>query len=88
MRQKYVHEGPAELQGEELNREGGVATASSGIIDMTLSWKDIAWFKSITKLPIVLKGIQVPIYKLNGPLYRRCSSLYFQLFCIFIYGFI
>ncbi|KAI7859964.1 hypothetical protein BDC45DRAFT_431621 [Circinella umbellata] len=58
MRQKYVHEGPAELQGEELNREGGVATASSGIIDMTLNWKDIAWFKSITKLPIVLKGIQ------------------------------
>ena len=55
---------------------------------MTLSWKDVAWFKSITKLPIVLKGIQVPIYDLNDPLYHGSSLLYFQLFCIFIYGFI
>ncbi|KAI7849585.1 FMN-dependent dehydrogenase-domain-containing protein [Circinella umbellata] len=28
------------------------------IIDPSLSWKDIAWFKSITKMPIFLKGVQ------------------------------
>ncbi|KAI9266843.1 hypothetical protein BDA99DRAFT_436720 [Phascolomyces articulosus] len=58
LRQKYVHEGPNEFQDEEINREGGAATAMSGIIDNTLNWNDLAWFKSITKLPIVLKGIQ------------------------------
>jgi isopentenyl diphosphate isomerase/L-lactate dehydrogenase-like FMN-dependent dehydrogenase len=30
-------------------------------IDASLSWKDIAWLKSITKLPIVLKGVLSPI---------------------------
>ncbi|KAK2583749.1 hypothetical protein KPH14_009662 [Odynerus spinipes] len=29
----------------------------SDLFDASLSWKDIAWLKSITKLPIVLKGI-------------------------------
>jgi 4-hydroxymandelate oxidase len=30
----------------------------SETLDPSLSWKDIAWFRSITKLPILLKGIQ------------------------------
>ena len=28
--------------------------------DQTLQWKDIQWLKSITKLPIILKGILRP----------------------------
>ena len=27
-------------------------------IDPSLSWKDIPWFQSITKMPIILKGVQ------------------------------
>jgi 4-hydroxymandelate oxidase len=30
----------------------------SETLDPTLTWKDIDWFRSITKLPILLKGIQ------------------------------
>jgi 4-hydroxymandelate oxidase len=32
----------------------------SNVFDPALSWKDIAWLKSITKLPLVLKGILSP----------------------------
>lgn len=28
--------------------------------DSTFSWNDLAWLRSITRLPIVLKGVQVP----------------------------
>ncbi|EYB69597.1 (S)-2-hydroxy-acid oxidase [Deinococcus phoenicis] len=28
-----------------------------GLVDKTLSWKDLAWLRSVTSLPIVLKGI-------------------------------
>lgn len=27
-------------------------------IDPAMSWEDIAWLKSFTKLPVILKGIQ------------------------------
>ena len=35
-------------------------TIFSATLDPSLTWKDIDWFKSITKLPILLKGIQNP----------------------------
>jgi L-lactate dehydrogenase (cytochrome) len=41
-----------------LYRSQGAARAISSYIDPSLSWDDIAWFKSITSMPIVLKGIQ------------------------------
>ncbi|KAJ9611620.1 hypothetical protein H2200_004804 [Cladophialophora chaetospira] len=42
---------------EEAN--AGVArTASSGILNPRLIWGHIAWIRQITKLPLVLKGIQ------------------------------
>lgn len=40
-------------------RSGGNAYAG-GLVDASLAWKDVEWFKSITKLPIVLKGIFRP----------------------------
>jgi isopentenyl diphosphate isomerase/L-lactate dehydrogenase-like FMN-dependent dehydrogenase len=45
------------------SRGGGGSDGSSltkyvaGMIDPTLSWKDIAWLQQNTKLPIVLKGV-------------------------------
>merc|ERR1719231_906848 len=36
----------------------GTARAISSFIDPSLSWKDIPWFKTITKMPIMLKGVQ------------------------------
>lgn len=44
--------------GEDADRTQGAARAISSFIDTALSWKDIAWFRSITKMPIVLKGVQ------------------------------
>ncbi|XP_019196445.1 PREDICTED: peroxisomal (S)-2-hydroxy-acid oxidase GLO4 [Ipomoea nil] len=35
----------------------GLEAYASSTFDSSLSWKDIAWLKSITKLPILLKGI-------------------------------
>lgn len=63
MRTKYEAEA-AEVQGdlgagedEEIDRSQGAARAISSFIDTGLSWDDLAWFKSITKMPIVLKGV-------------------------------
>jgi len=63
MRNK-VHSNPASIQkATNQKKEGdkqaqGMAKALSSFIDPALSWADIAWFRSITKMPIVLKGIQ------------------------------
>ncbi|KAK9454728.1 FMN-dependent dehydrogenase-domain-containing protein [Dipodascopsis uninucleata] len=59
MRSKY-DEQAANVQGEsgDVDRSQGAARAISSFIDPGLSWADIPWFKSITKMPIVLKGVQ------------------------------
>ena len=44
--------------GDSVDRSQGAARAISSFIDPTLSWKDIPWFKSVTKMPILLKGVQ------------------------------
>ncbi|KAK8169678.1 FMN-dependent dehydrogenase-domain-containing protein [Phyllosticta citrichinensis] len=44
--------------GDNVDRSQGAARAISSFIDPSLSWKDIAWFKSITSMPIILKGVQ------------------------------
>lgn len=40
------------------NRGGGIGRSVGGFIDPKLSWKDIAWLRQHTKLPIGLKGVQ------------------------------
>lgn len=48
----------------------GLAAYIASLFDPSLSWKDITWLKSVTKLPILLKGI------LNGKdaeLATRCG---------------
>ncbi|CAO3627949.1 unnamed protein product [Cunninghamella blakesleeana] len=60
MRQKYTEEAPDEMErnNSEVNRNEGAARAISSFIDPALNWDDIAWFKTITNLPIILKGVQ------------------------------
>ncbi|KAG0142076.1 hypothetical protein CROQUDRAFT_663022 [Cronartium quercuum f. sp. fusiforme G11] len=47
-----------EGDGSTTDKSQGAARAISTFIDASLSWDDIPWFKSITKMPIVLKGVQ------------------------------
>ncbi|KZZ88270.1 Aldolase-type TIM barrel [Ascosphaera apis ARSEF 7405] len=60
MRSKF-HEQGADVQDQDdaaVDRSQGAARAISSFIDPALSWKDIPWFQSITKMPIVIKGVQ------------------------------
>jgi len=59
MRSKFSDVG-SDVQAEDdsVDRSQGAARAISSFIDPGLSWKDIPWFRSITKMPIVLKGVQ------------------------------
>ena len=45
-------------EGDGADRSQGAARAISSFIDTGLNWKDIKWFRSITKMPIILKGVQ------------------------------
>jgi L-lactate dehydrogenase (cytochrome) len=39
-------------------RGAGFARQSGSFIDPTFSWEDVAWLRGITKVPLVIKGIQ------------------------------
>ena len=58
MRSKFTEAGSNIQSGAETDNSQGAARAISSFIDPGLSWKDIPWFQSITKMPIVLKGVQ------------------------------
>ncbi|KXJ95371.1 FMN-dependent dehydrogenase-domain-containing protein [Microdochium bolleyi] len=58
MRAKFTDQGTNVQQGQSTDNSQGAARAISSFIDPALSWKDIPWFKSITKMPIILKGVQ------------------------------
>lgn len=62
MRQKFEAEDPAEVskndQSGAVDRSQGAARAISSFIDTALDWSDLPWFKSITKMPLILKGVQ------------------------------
>ncbi|KAA1122600.1 hypothetical protein PGTUg99_002623 [Puccinia graminis f. sp. tritici] len=45
-------------ENEKVDRSQGATRAISSFIDASLSWDDIPWLRSITKLPILLKGVQ------------------------------
>ena len=40
--------------------DSGLAAYVSSLIDPALSWRDVAWLRSITALPLVIKGIVRP----------------------------
>ncbi|KAG5405756.1 hypothetical protein IGI04_011875 [Brassica rapa subsp. trilocularis] len=50
-------EGLTEVQPSEGS---GVEAFASRALDASLNWKDIEWLRSITKLPILIKGILTP----------------------------
>ncbi|KAE8365726.1 FMN-dependent dehydrogenase-domain-containing protein [Aspergillus caelatus] len=39
-------------------KNAGLAKSNSSFIDSTLNWEDLRWLRSISNLPIVLKGVQ------------------------------
>jgi (S)-2-hydroxy-acid oxidase len=41
----------------EKTSDSGLASYVAGQIDRTLSWKDVSWLKTITKMPILVKGV-------------------------------
>ncbi|MCL7030248.1 hypothetical protein MKW94_030169 [Papaver nudicaule] len=41
----------------EKTSDSGLASYVSGQIDRTLSWKDVQWLQTITKMPILVKGV-------------------------------
>jgi L-lactate dehydrogenase (cytochrome) len=60
MRSKFV-DASSDVQsasGQKTDNSQGAARAISSFIDPSLKWSDIPWFFSITRMPIVLKGIQ------------------------------
>ncbi|KAF9886104.1 Cytochrome b5 domain-containing protein 1 [Aspergillus nanangensis] len=38
-------------------RGGGLTRAAGSYIDQGMTWRDLAWIRSVTRLPIILKGI-------------------------------
>jgi 4-hydroxymandelate oxidase len=44
----------------EPEAESGLATYVASKLDPALSWKDVAWLRSITKLPVLVKGLVRP----------------------------
>eukprot|EP01117_Protostelium_nocturnum_P010234 TRINITY_DN3672_c0_g1_i1.p1 TRINITY_DN3672_c0_g1~~TRINITY_DN3672_c0_g1_i1.p1 ORF type:complete len:521 (-),score=254.01 TRINITY_DN3672_c0_g1_i1:40-1602(-) len=60
MRNKFEASAPdvQKKKGEEVNRNKGTARAISTFIDPSLSWKDMKWINGMTKMAIVLKGVQ------------------------------
>lgn len=58
MRSKFSDEGSNVQRGQSTDTSQGAARAISSFIDPALAWKDMAWFRSITKMPIVIKGVQ------------------------------
>lgn len=55
---KFDDPGSKVQEKDVVTRDEGAARAISAFIDPSLSWKDLAWFKGVTKLPILLKGVQ------------------------------
>lgn len=51
-------DGEGKDRGAAIDRTQGAARAISSFIDPGLSWSDLAWFRSITSMPIMLKGVQ------------------------------
>jgi len=56
MRNKFTKNADVQ-KGDDVNRSEGVARAISEFIDPSLCWDDITWLKSITHMPIILKGV-------------------------------
>jgi 4-hydroxymandelate oxidase len=43
-----------------VDADSGLAAYVAALLDPSLAWKDVAWLRSITELPVVVKGIVRP----------------------------
>ncbi|CAE6537965.1 unnamed protein product [Rhizoctonia solani] len=43
---------------DEEGQKGGVASTIDGYFDTDIDWSTLRWLKTVTKLPIILKGVQ------------------------------
>ena len=41
----------------QSKKESGLSEYASSLFDPALTWKDVDWLKSVTKLPLIVKGI-------------------------------
>jgi len=62
MRNKFTQQG-SDVQGDEeddgaVDRSQGATRAISSYIDPGLCWDDVPWLKKITKMKVLLKGVQ------------------------------
>jgi L-lactate dehydrogenase (cytochrome) len=58
MRNKAGEGAAAQKKTGEGKKDQGTSAQLTSFIDPSLNWEDLAWFKSITKMPIILKGVQ------------------------------
>lgn len=58
MRLKNVEDLSCIQNGNDADPVHGFALAISSCIDTLLNWNDIRWFRSITKMALVLKSVQ------------------------------
>lgn len=49
---------PKDARDEKLAGFNRIVFGVSTIVDPGLNWSDISWFQGITKMPIILKGVQ------------------------------
>lgn len=59
---------------DQRRSEGGSALEQYAVdlIDPSLTWRDVEWLKSITALPVVVKGIMTAEVRLGGAACGRC----------------
>ena len=59
MRNKLTGESltSAAKSNKAIKKGQGISVALNSYIDSALCWDDIAWFQSITKMDIILKGV-------------------------------
>ncbi|CAH0484559.1 unnamed protein product [Peronospora farinosa] len=56
----FAHVGGAHEHGVNSHKDSGLANYVSELFDLTLNWNDVKWLKSITHLPVVVKGVLSP----------------------------
>ncbi|KAL8006761.1 putative FMN-dependent dehydrogenase, alpha-hydroxy acid dehydrogenase, FMN-dependent [Plasmopara halstedii] len=56
----FTRVGGEHEKGVCSNEDSGLAHYVSELFDLTLNWNDVKWLKSITELPIVVKGVLSP----------------------------
>ncbi|KAF4320813.1 hypothetical protein BBO99_00002904 [Phytophthora kernoviae] len=56
----FANVGGEHEHGVSSLKDSGLAHYVSELFDLTLNWNDVKWLKSITKLPVVVKGVLSP----------------------------